>query len=374
MTTRAWGLLAAAAVMAVAGWLRGWYELVGLSAGIVTLLAIVLAVAGRRPRVSLEIMRPPVRLTRDDPAEVRLVAGFAAGSGRGRWLSVVSGTDGRETLLARPATGTHARMLVGVNTSRRGPQQLGPYSVEQRDPWGLLRRVVAEAPATGLTIYPRVYEAEARQLLTRELGISANRQPGDDQFHALREYVLGDEPRLIHWRSSARVGQLVVRQHLDSASHGLVLALDVDELAYVRRSRLDNQLDTALFERCVDLVASLGVAAVDWRIPVTLLTTGGSKVVSAAGGTGSGPLMEELALVDLVAPSEATPALLPRLARTSHTGYVVVVTGTPMPDLLRVISRLGRNTLVVRMGDPGGVPRGVRVLEMPAPLRPEAAA
>src|SRR5690606_38054331 len=49
----------------------------------------------------------------------------------------------------------------------------------------------------------------------------------DDEFHHLREHRWGDNPRSIHWRSSARQGQLMVREFQENREPDLVLLLDL---------------------------------------------------------------------------------------------------------------------------------------------------
>lgn len=51
--------------------------------------------------------------------------------------------------------------------------------------------------------------------------------PADIAFHAIREYMPGDDPRTIHWKSTAKSGALMVRQFEDTRRSHLVVALGI---------------------------------------------------------------------------------------------------------------------------------------------------
>ena len=60
----------------------------------------------------------------------------------------------------------------------------------------------------------------------RGAGAGAARRPGrGDEIHNLRAYRPGDDPRFIHWRSSAKAETLMVREHEADASHDARLVL-----------------------------------------------------------------------------------------------------------------------------------------------------
>src|SRR5207342_171865 len=127
------------------------------------------------------------------------------------------------------------------------------------DPWSFVRRVVTRAEGGVLTVQPRVFRI--RRSLTADFSSgdaeARSRRSGDQHFHALRDYVLGDEPRTVHWRSSARAGKLVVRQQVAAASTGTTVVLDVDGSAYRSGSKFGAGWDDELFESAVEVAASL---------------------------------------------------------------------------------------------------------------------
>ncbi|MCI0546235.1 MAG: DUF58 domain-containing protein [Candidatus Rokubacteria bacterium] len=96
----------------------------------------------------------------------------------------------------------------------RGRQRLPGIRVITRFPFGLFvksGRVVLDAE---VLVFPAVHPMSGARL--REMGgmdVARSRRRGrGDELHLLRDYRAGDDPRLIHWRSSARAGTLTVRE------------------------------------------------------------------------------------------------------------------------------------------------------------------
>ncbi len=91
----------------------------------------------------------------------------------------------------------------------------------------------------------------------------------DLAFHAMREYVRGDDLRHVHWRSSARAGQLHVRQYHDSRRSRALVLVDDDAAAYPGPDA---------FELAVSVAASVLVrlAAASTTPPWCAATTGSS--------------------------------------------------------------------------------------------------
>ena len=84
----------------------------------------------------------------------------------------------------------------------------------------------------------------------------------DLAFHALREYVPGDDLRHVHWRSSARAGQLLVRQYHDSRRTTACVLVD---------TRRDAYADPDDFELALSIAASVTTRAAHDGYDLTLL-------------------------------------------------------------------------------------------------------
>jgi uncharacterized protein (DUF58 family) len=98
-------------------------------------------------------------------------------------------------------------------------------------------------------------------------GPSSDTSPqGTITFHRLRDYVAGDDLRLVHWRSSAHAGRLLVKQNVDTSQPYSVVLLDQRPGRYTADS----------FEQAVDVAASVLVACSADKAPVELRLTDGT--------------------------------------------------------------------------------------------------
>ena len=125
-----------------------------------------------------------------------------------------------------------------IPTERRGVLTIGPLTaVPPATSLGLARSTTIVAGVDEVLVSPRAHLLDMPPLgqgvLGRHLLALAQRLgPGD--FHSLRDYVDGDEPRTIHWRASARSENLKVRQH---SVEGLRRCLVAARPARRRRAR-----------------------------------------------------------------------------------------------------------------------------------------
>jgi len=136
-------------------------------------------------------------------------------------------------------------------TSIRGVIELGPLEAEVSDPLGLLRRTRIVAGTDQVAVAPRSHSLGMPQLGSGPLGrhlLAQARRLGPGEFHSLREYVDGDEPRSIHWRASARGEAILVKQHAVEGLRRMLVLLDTDPASYA---------DPSSFERAVTVAASL---------------------------------------------------------------------------------------------------------------------
>jgi uncharacterized protein (DUF58 family) len=100
-----------------------------------------------------------------------------------------------------------------VRATRRGRWGLGPLVVTRTDPFGVARVQAVLGERDTVTVWPAVVDLDVpRELLVAEpeRAVVGARTPATDDA-ALREYQVGDDLRRVHWRSSARRGELVVR-------------------------------------------------------------------------------------------------------------------------------------------------------------------
>jgi uncharacterized protein (DUF58 family) len=369
LTRRGAGLVLAAVVLAALGWRAGWPELAVLGAAALTLVFSCVLMAGRRSHAAVSVDLSAVRVVRGQPAAVTLTIEI---TGRRRWSRLVDGTVGlpSQTLrLARPGADGHITMHVPVDTSTRGQRRVGPYTVVHGDPFGVVARVAGGGEGGVLTVQPRVHHVRRSLTASFHEGNADNsiRRAGDQQFHALREYVLGDEPRTVHWRSSARAGKLVVRQQVSAASTGTTIVLDVDSHSYTATGAFSTVWDREQFEQAVEVAASLAAGQVGSTDQVHLVTTARGAFVTSAASGAVNALLDALSVVQALPPLETAPEEVPALARRSRAAHVIVVTGAPSQRVVIALQNLAMSAslTVVSVGASGSVPvRGAKLLAL----------
>ena len=149
---------------------------------------------------------------------------------------------------------------------RRGIVTVGPATTVRSDPLGLLRREHAFQDVHELYVHPRTTAIPSTSAgLIRDLEGSPTRRlvDADMSFHAIREYAPGDSRRQIHWKSTAKTGQLMVRQYEESRRSRMAVVLSVAEPEYA---------DADEFELAVSFAASLGLRAVQDAREVDVVT------------------------------------------------------------------------------------------------------
>jgi uncharacterized protein (DUF58 family) len=262
-------LVVAAVVLTVAGVALGQPGTVGIGiAGLLVTLVAALTVA-EAPKVEVERAVRPHDVDRGKPAEVSLA--FRGTAPRARPFSVVETVAGERRSAAMPAlrAGERASIAYELDTSRRGTITAGPLQLRRTDPFGL---VVAERRIAGtasVQVRPRRHPiAMLPSGRWRDLeGPTREVSRGTATFHQLRDYVPGDDMRHIHWRATARTGDLIVREHVDTTKPEVVVIVD-------NRERAVGADD---FEEAVDVGASVLAAAEQAGFPTRLLFSDGRE-------------------------------------------------------------------------------------------------
>jgi uncharacterized protein (DUF58 family) len=199
--------------------------------------------------------------------------------------------------------------------AKRGRDKHVGFRIATRFPFGLFEKS-REVPAEGeLIIYPAV---DPVQLPTMPAGrysggdAAFGRGHGDD-YLGLKLLREGEDPRDVHWRKSAAVGQLVMRERARDARPDVVLALDVIRPDDAKEEWFNT------FERKIRDVASRAVAHIKRFDAVTIKTTA-TDGVRADRTTGADPLLRFLALIEPVVLGAAAKATTEkREAKSSST-------------------------------------------------------
>ncbi len=136
-------------------------------------------------------------------------------------------------LLPTAPPGKTVRASYRCNLPQRGAYTFGPLRGSTRFPLGLVETAVTGKKVQGLLVAPRTGQLtrEWRRLIDddRSGGPLARRRQGviEGDFFGLREWRAGDSQRWIHWRTSARLGELAVRQFERQTSRELNVVLDL---------------------------------------------------------------------------------------------------------------------------------------------------
>ncbi|SBT47056.1 DUF58 domain-containing protein [Micromonospora narathiwatensis] len=294
ITARGVGLLAAAAVLLGVGFRFAYPELVVLGTAAAVAVGYALVSAAWRPRLSVERAADPDRVARGEPAAMTLAV---RNTGRLRSANLVAEDRCGAALvpvpLLRLRPGRDTEVRYDVPTRRRGVVPVGPLRVTRRDPLGLVALARSYGGTVPVWVHPRIHPLTAVPTgAGRSLDGRTDSVPhGSITFDSLREYVVGDELRRVHWRTSARVGELMVRENVDTSLPRIVVVLDNRACAHPRRAAGVAES----FESGCEAAASVLAAAVGEGLPVSLLLVvpPGEDPAGAAG-----PL-DRLAAVEL---------------------------------------------------------------------------
>jgi uncharacterized protein (DUF58 family) len=355
LTRAGWLVVAGSGALLVAARTLALPELYVLGA-VGLALAVVAVTLVLRPLPALEVERTvhPRRVHLGDPSRVEL----RVANPSGRRLPLVTlhdpveGTTGAALVVAPLPPGAHRRAGYRLPTRRRGLVRVGPLVAVREDPFGLATRSTPLAGALDLTVLPVVEPlGDTAPGSGRDDALTGVAHPrpgrvGGDDFASLREYVVGDDLRRVHWASTARTGDLLVRQDDPPWQGQLTVVLD---------ARAD-RIDGPAFETAVSAAASLLNAAAERGERTRLLVTDGFDSGPADARTALDLLLERLALVD-----RHTGGTLPHLPDRDRpgAGELVVITGRLTPadftDLSRFDRRGATTRVVVVTDDPGRI-------------------
>ena len=296
ITARGWTLLIGGAVLWVVGHLLGAVDLYVLGTGAAALVGLAMLLA-RLPGPRLDVRRElhPPRVYAGTESRVELIV-RNAGSRRTPVFGLRDPFDGgrrQARFLVSPLSpGESARAAYRLPTERRGVFTLGPLEASVTDPFGLASRNHRVAGASELTVYPRIDPIAPLPHTRGDDPLSGADHPtgvalsGED-FYALRAYEVGDDLRRVHWPSTARLDELMIRQNEMPWQARVTVLLDVRHRAHSGES----------FELAVSAAASIVAACWQQGSLVRLVTTDG---VDSGYGTAHAhveAIMETLASV-----------------------------------------------------------------------------
>jgi uncharacterized protein (DUF58 family) len=242
---------------------------------------------------------------------------------------VISGVGPYEhTLRGRGRT---ARAEISLGRLPRGRFLVAGTSLEVADPLGFESVSLPIEPPAPLLVHPRLVEltslfSDAGSVLGDGRRVLLRRPAGFD-FHSVREYEQGESLRRVHWPTTARRGQLMVKELEDSPRAAVVVILDCDPAGSAGEPS-DSSFDAAV--RAAGSV--LRAYAVRGKRAILMTTAAEPITVTVASLTGDfDAALGGLAAVQADAPHGLADFLHRLRDPAARSGELVVVTGTLDP-------------------------------------------
>ena len=333
LTALGWGTAIIGAGASLAGVLFSWVEAAVLGFTCLSLVALSLLWSLGRAGHTVALRLANTRVTVGEKALGALtVTNPTSRRLRATKVELCVGAGANSFLCPPLGHGESHEEVFAIATTRRGIVAVGPASTIRGDSLGLVRRVQTWSDATELYIHPRTVAMNASTVgFIRDIegATTQDLSSADVSFHALREYVPGDDRRAIHWRSTARIGKLMVRQFEETRRSHLLIVLDLDTDAWAS----DDE-----FEIGVSAAASMARAALVDAKEVSVHTQAGHLKTPTPMHA-----MDSLSGVERVLGAERISALTQRAGtEVSQASTAVVISGsrTHLADLHAALTRL----------------------------------
>ncbi|MFD7879571.1 DUF58 domain-containing protein [Streptomyces sp. NPDC059766] len=355
LTTRGRSFLAAGVAAAVCAYVLGQADLLRVGLLLAVLPLVCTAVLHRtRYRVAGSRRLAPARVPASSEARVhlrmdnvsRLPTGLLMLQDR---VPYVLGPRPR-FVLDRVEAGGRREVSYRVRSDLRGRYPLGPLQLRLTDPFGMCELTRSFSAHDTLTVTPRVTPLPPVRLTGEATGYGDGRQrslalAGDDDVIP-RGYRHGDDLRRVHWRSTARYGELMVRREEQPQRARCTVLLDTRGLAFHGAGP-----DSA-FEWAVAGAASVLVHMLERGFSVRLVTDDGRAVPGegAEGFAGAGHesaeaaglMMDTLAVIDHSDGTELSRAY--DLLRGGNEGLLVAFFGDLDEEQAAVAAKMRRRS------------------------------
>ncbi|MGW0839305.1 DUF58 domain-containing protein [Streptomyces sp. NPDC002787] len=249
-------------------------------------------------------------------------------------------------VLDRVEAGGRREVSYRVRSDLRGRYPLGPLQLRLTDPFGMCELTRSFSTYDTLTVVPRVEALPPVRLSGEAKGYGDGRQrslalAGEDDVIP-RGYRHGDDLRRVHWRSTARYGELMVRREEQPQRARCTVLLDTRAEAYLGAGP-----DSA-FEWAVSGAASMLVHMLERGFSVRLLTDTGNSVpgegadgfagASQESADAAGLMMDTLAVVDHSDGTGLSPAY--EVLRGGNEGLLVAFLGDLDEEQATVIGKM----------------------------------
>jgi uncharacterized protein (DUF58 family) len=244
-------------------------------------------------------------------------------------------------VLDRMPGGQQAAVTYSLRAEVRGRYPIGPLRLRVADPFGMCELTRSFTALDHVMVVPQLWPLTtvtgggiwggAGDSLARAAAVS-----GEDDI-ATREYREGDDLRRVHWRSTAKRGELMVRREEQPRQMRATVLLD----ARARGHRGDGPASS--FEWAVSAAASVAVHFTGLKHGVRMVLDGRPSTWSNPhSGEAAGELLDRMALVDFGA-DDVLDAAIATIRRTGGDGIVVAMLGDITEGQATQLAHLGQD-------------------------------
>lgn len=342
LTLRGKSLLAAGVATAGCAVLLDERDLLRIAAFVILLpLVALLPVAVGKRRVSARRALRPERVTAGNEGEVELMLTRTGNLPTGRLLldddtADLPGT--RSRILAGPVSAHHnVAVRYPIHPARRGLHRIGPLRATIVGPFGLTESNRVLCGHSDLLVIPRTHPLHGMPWPAdgdEADGHGSRQHTGQDRPDVIvRQYRHGDDPRRVHWPSTARTDEIMVRVDEHPASEATTVLLDRRGIAH------DSATSAAYLEWAVSFVASVALHLNAAGHTVRVVTERGDTLADLTGNAGHDDVVS---LLETLATVRSAPQHTITTARQLGADHrVIAVLGTLEGDTTRQLARGG---------------------------------
>lgn len=334
-------------VVVVISLVVNYRSFLGIGVALLAVLAVETLMVSLAPHLRIRRHVDPMVVERHGDCHATVQVGH-----RGMWLVRTRVTDraGRQRINVDIGGD---EVSYRVPTLRRGLLQIGPMAVHRVGVFGLAMATQETGEIEHVRVLPRRVPLHqlARGRRRSAVGADESVEHGGTDLTGLHEYVPGDDLRRLHWATSARTGQLMIRDDADPSTPHLTIILDDREEHYGDHSLTDTD-----FEDAVEVAFALASTAIDQGHPLHLVSTSGALDVPVSerlGAAASDARRVQAALAEVQTTAGDAHMRLPK--RTLDSVAVISGALAPLADLGSYASR-GANGLVLVVDTSGGAP------------------
>ncbi|MCJ7711045.1 MAG: DUF58 domain-containing protein [Chloroflexi bacterium] len=249
--------------------------------------------------------------------------------------------------------------LVRTQLTRRGHFRIDPLQIRTGDPFGFFEAAAGVGHGVTLVVYPRIDALPLWRLPPANIEGSHASPERTLQTTPLattvRPYAPGDSMNRIHWRSTARTGEIQVKEFELEQTTDAWLFLDMDEAFAAGEG------DESTTEVAVRAAASIADKALAENRAVGI-TVNGHRLTVLTADRGARQRLKILQLLAAVEPDGRTPldeALIAGIARLRRGMTAIVITASQDPSFIRPLAALrarGIGTVVIHLDLPAFAP------------------